>query len=231
MMPGDYRGKTFFVAGTDTDVGKTLIATALLTQAGRSGLRTLGFKPVAAGCDDDTHECNADAVTLRSAATLECEYDDVNPVLLRRAIAPHIAAAEEGIDIRVADLAAHCRTLQRPEVDLLVIEGAGGWMVPLNDTETLADFCAHLGIPVILVVGIRLGCLNHALLTAAAIRTAGLRLAGWVANAVDPDMPALTENIDALVARLPAPLIGRVPYLERGADVTEFLDFEALLNA
>ena len=234
-MTERYAGRVFFVTGTDTGVGKTRVAEGLLAAGARAGLRTLGIKPVAAGIDGERggNPYNVDARALQAAATLDVDYAAVNPILLRRPIAPHIAAAEEGIDIRVSALAAHCRSLLTADVDLAVIEGAGGWLVPLNDQETLADFCVVLGLPVILVVGMRLGCLNHALLTAAAIRGVGLELAGWVANCVESDMIELDANIETLRRQLSAPCLGRVPHLAPGSgpdDVAEHLHLARLID-
>lgn len=225
--------RAFFVTGSDTGVGKTLIATALLRAAARGGLRTIGMKPVAAGLDGERAGAayNRDALALRDAATIDLDYATVNPVLLRRAMAPHVAAAIEGIELRVAELARHCRGVLRTDADLVIAEGAGGWLVPLNDTETMADLVSELGLPVILVVGMRLGCLNHALLTAAAIRARGLALAGWVANCMTVDMPALDENIDSLRARLGAPLLGCVPRVADADAAAACLDLRVLLDA
>lgn len=224
-------GRAYFVTGTDTGVGKTRIATGLLDAARRAGLRTVGLKPVAAGIDGESggHDFNADALALRDAATIELDYPSVNPFLLRRPIAPHIAAALEGRSTSVADLVTHCRRLLDEPFDLAVIEGAGGWLVPLNERETLADVCAELEVPVILVVAMRLGCLNHALLTAAAIRSAGLSLAAWVANCPD-SMDVADENVAALVDRLDAPLLGRVPRLADDASAADHLDLGALAD-
>ena len=234
-MTERFAGRVYFVTGTDTGVGKTWIAGALLAAGARAGLRTLGIKPVAAGVDG---ECggspgNADAIALRAVATLDVEYAAVNPILLKRPIAPHIAAAEEGIDIRVSALAEHCGALLTADVDLVVIDGAGGWLVPLNDDETLADLCVARGQPVILVVGMRLGCLNHALLTAAAIRGVGLELAGWIANCVEPEMPELDANIETLRRRLSAPFLGCVPRLPPGSgpdEVAAYLHLAKLID-
>jgi dethiobiotin synthetase len=228
-----------FVTGTDTGVGKTLVAAALLHAAARRGLRTLGLKPVAAGCVRTPAGLrNDDALALQAASTCVLPYDAVNPVALEAAIAPHIAAAGAGIELTATALAAHCRAvLAGAAADAAagvagadaaascaaaaacaaVVEGAGGWLVPLNERETLADVARALGLPVLLVVGMRLGCLNHALLTAGAIAASGLPLAGWVANCVEPDMPAFDANLQTLRARLPAPCLGVVAHLP-GAD-------------
>lgn len=231
-MTGWIGEESYFVTGTDTDVGKTVVAVGLLDAARRVGLSSIGLKPVAAGHDGerDGVPCNADALALLDAATVTLEYAVVNPVLLERPMAPHLAAENEGVRIDATELAQHCRAAVAQPVDIVVVEGAGGWLVPLNEHETMADLVAELCMPVVLVVGMRLGCLNHALLTAADIRARGLVLAGWVANCIDPDMPGLPENIDTLRSRLDAPLIGRVRNLGSGDDAADDLDLELLLR-
>ncbi|MFC3115858.1 dethiobiotin synthase [Cellvibrio fontiphilus] len=206
--------KAFFITGTDTNVGKTLIASGLLVAANNMGLSTAGLKPVAAGCEKtDAGLRNSDALLLQSVITEPMAYEQINPIALEAAIAPHIAAQQEKRVLSADRLAGFCRgSLNQANVTL--IEGAGGWRVPLNPSETLADLARILRLPVILVVGMRLGCINHALLTVEAIRNDGLTLAGWVANCVDADMPALQENIQSLAARIPAPCLGVVPWLE-----------------
>jgi len=211
--------QAFFITGTDTAAGKTLVSEALLHAAAAKGLSTLGLKPVAAGTEiRDGVMVNEDAWLLQQAASLDVDYFRVNPVVLEQAMAPHIAAVAEGVNINARQLALQCcETLDVLQPDFAVIEGAGGWCVPLNDDETMVDLCIGLARPVVLVVGMQLGCLNHALLTAQAIKASGLILAGWVANRIDPDMQAFDENVASLQARLPAPLLGIVPALE-GAD-------------
>ncbi len=204
----------FFVTGTDTGVGKTLVTAGLLRAAAARGLRSTGVKPLAAGAT--AHEggwANDDALLLRAASSAPLELAATNPLLLRAAMAPHLAARAEGVVHGARALAESCLAAARRGHDLLLAEGAGGWLVPLNGRETMADVARHLGWPVILVVGMRLGCLNHALLSAAAIRASGLALAGWVANSAWPAMPALEENIATLDARLGAPRLGAVPWL------------------
>lgn len=209
----------FFVTGTDTGVGKTLLSVALLTAAARRGFATLGIKPVAAGCSlVDGRAVNEDALALQAAATVPLGYSEVNPVALMTPMAPHLAAAEEGVSLVVEPLARACREVARMPHDLLLAEGAGGWLVPLNARETMADLAIALGWPVILVVGLRLGCLNHALLSAGAVRAAGLELAGWIANSAGPPMAALEGNVATLDARLGAPRLGLVPWLGPAAD-------------
>ena len=200
-----------FITGTDTGVGKTLFSAALLLRLGEAGIRASACKPVSAGCRRETGRLiNADAELLAAVAPLGAPLETVNPVALESAIAPHIAAADEGRGLDAATLAAACRAAGSGS-DYIVVEGAGGWLVPLNDTETLADVAAMLELPVVLVVGLRLGCLNHALLSAAAIRAHGLELAGWVANTMGSPMPRLEENIATLSDRLGAPPLARLP--------------------
>ena len=205
--------KAFFVTGTDTDVGKTLITAGLLVAAKNLGLTTAALKPLAAGCEKTEQGLrNSDALILQSAMTESFIYEQINPIALQAAIAPHIAAQQEKRSISADRLSGFCRGSLRM-ADLTLIEGAGGWRVPINPRETMADVAKHLQLPVILVVGMRLGCLNHALLTFEAIVRDGLPVAGWVANCVDADMPVLQENIDSLRQRLPVPCLGVVPFL------------------
>lgn len=206
--------RNFFVTGTDTDVGKTVITAGLIEAANQAALTTAAIKPVAAGCEPtDSGLQNADALLLQAVASYPLSYQQVNPVALEPAIAPHIAAAEEGKQLSASRLSGFCRGLTLLPVDRLFIEGAGGWRVPLNNRETLADIPKQLNSEVILVVGLRLGCINHALLTVEAIRNDGLSLAGWVGNTLYPDMPRLHENIDTLKRLIPQPCLGVVPWL------------------
>jgi len=206
--------KTFFIAGTDTDAGKTVVTAGLLAAANNQGLKTIGLKPVSAGCEvTDDGLRNGDALLLQQTASIPLSYDQVNPVAFEPPIAPHIAAVQEGRQLSADRLAAYCRgTLMQP-ADFALIEGAGGWRVPLNQREMLSALPKQLGTDVILVVGMKLGCLNHALLTAEAIARDGLKLAGWVANRIDPDMNCYQENLDSLRGFFRAPLLGEVPHL------------------
>jgi dethiobiotin synthetase len=189
----------YFLTGTDTDTGKTLISSALLLNARQLGFSTFGLKPVAAGCEHMNGEWqNSDARLLRQYSTITASYPVHNPIALEAAIAPHIAAQREGIALSVSSLLTACQPALEIEADRQIIEGAGGWLVPLNDTETLADFACALKLPVILVVGMRLGCINHAQLSAQAIQASGLPLAGWVANCLHADMDAQQDNLDYL---------------------------------
>lgn len=222
--------RAFFIAGTDTGVGKTRVAVGLLWAARERGLTTAALKPVAAGCEETPEGLrNDDALLLQAVITQPLTYEQINPVALAPAIAPHIAAQEARRSLSVDRLGGFCRGVLG-SADLTLVEGAGGWRVPLNPVETLADLPRLLKLPVILVVGMRLGCLNHALLTAEAIARDGLPLAGWVANVVDADMPRLEANIDTLAQRLPAPLLGVVPHLADAtpAAVAEYLDLSPL---
>ena len=204
-----------FITGTDTDVGKTVVACGFLAAANQQGLRTAAIKPVAAGCEvTEQGMTNSDALQLQAAASHKLAYQQINPIALEPAIAPHIAAAEAGVRMSASRLVGYCRGVSLMPVDMAVIEGAGGWRVPINSRETLADVARELECAVIVVVGMRLGCLNHALLTMEAIRGDGLRIAGWVANILDPEMPRLQENIDTLKQCINEPCLGTVPRLD-----------------
>ncbi len=207
MIPG------VFVTGTDTGIGKTLACCALLHALAARGVRAAPMKPIAAGAvERDGRWANDDTLRLLEAAGLDgASAETVTPILLREALAPHIAAAREGRVISLAPVMAalHRLALSAP---FLVIEGVGGFRVPLDDRTDTVDLARAIGLPVVLVVGLRLGCLNHALLTAQAISTAGLTFSGWIANGIDPAMQAADENLAALRARLAAPLLGRIPF-------------------
>lgn len=202
----------WFVTGTDTDIGKTFVACALLRVAQARGLVAVGMKPVAAGAEQIGNEwVNDDVARLRAAGSFDPGLADLNPYCFRSAIAPHIAAADEGIRIVPGRITAALGRL-RARADVVIVEGAGGFLVPLDERYDTADLAAALALPVILVVGMRLGCLNHALLTAQAVTARGLPLAGWVANRIDPLTLRFEENLAALRSRIPAPLLGVVPH-------------------
>lgn len=210
-------GFAIFVTGTDTGVGKTLVAAGLLALGRESGLSTAALKPVAAGCEETPEGLrNEDALTLLEQCTLPgLRYRDVNPVALRDPVAPHVAARRQGVELEANAIAETCRPVLARGAGLTVIEGAGGWRVPLSTPDsTLADLPRLLDLPVLLVVGMRLGCLNHALLSAEAIQRDGLRLAGWVANCQEPAMDALDDNVANLRERIPAPCLGVLPRLQ-----------------
>lgn len=205
----------FFVTGTDTGVGKSLVSAALLHAFAGLGYRVVGMKPVAAGADQvDGVWCNEDVLQLQAAANVAAEPAWVNPYLLRTPVAPHIAADHQGVAIelpRIRDAYEHLAAL----ADVVIVEGAGGFRVPLSATRDSADLAQYLALPIILVVGMRLGCINHALLTAEAIDARGLKLAGWVANRLDPGMAAYAENLTALRQRLQCPLLAELPHVSQ----------------
>ena len=204
-----------FIAGTDTGVGKTLVSCALLAAANQRGMRSLGLKPIAAGAEQTPEGLrNEDAVAIAETMSVKLPYQQVNPVCLEPPIAPHIAAKEAGKRVTIAQLTGYCRGALMNPADLKLIEGAGGWLVPVNERETLAELAKELNCGVILVVGMRLGCLNHALLSARAIVAEGLPLLGWVANTIDPEMPRFAENLATLQSRLAAPCLGVIPYMD-----------------
>ena len=199
----------YFLTGTDTEIGKTFITCALLHRARLDGLRAAGLKPVAAGTD--AAGLNEDVENIRAASSVELPRQLINPYCFAPAIAPHIAAAEAGVTIDFAPIQAACAQA-RQVADLVIVEGVGGFCVPLGDELGSDDLAVALGLPVILVVGMRLGCISHALLTAEAIAARNLQLVGWVANHIDPAMSRFEENLAALQSRLAAPLLGVVPH-------------------
>lgn len=219
----------FFVTGTDTGVGKTLLACALLHAFAGSGKAVVGMKPVAAGCEGGRF---ADVDALERASTVRASARLMNPYALEPAIAPHLAAELAGVRIEIEVIARAHDVLSRSG-ELVVVEGVGGFLVPLNERETGADLARRLGLPVVLVVGMRLGCLNHALLTRAQISACGLRCAGWVANCIAPEMQQLDANIRALEQRLDCALLGVVPFLSEPDPerVARLLSLERLLEA
>lgn len=202
--------QTVFITGTDTDAGKTHVAVALLRSLKALGYKTVAQKPVAAGINASGF--NTDALQLQQHSTEPLSYELVNPCCLTDAVAPHLAAAKAGIVIDSGSLTKELEKLQAVEADIALVEGAGGWLLPLDDHSTMADWVKAQQLPVVLVVGMKLGCLNHALLTVREIERSGLKLLGWVANCVDPDMAYQQENISYLKQRLTAPCLGVVPY-------------------
>ena len=222
-------GQGYFVTGTDTAVGKTLVACALLRAFARTGKSVVGMKPVAAGREGGRW---ADVEALANVSTVQARARIANPYAFEPAVAPHIAAELAGIEIDLETIASAHEELSRL-ADIVVVEGAGGFLVPLNATQTGADLAARLGLPMVLVVGMRLGCLNHALLTRRQIEASGFRCAGWVANCIFPDMPHLNGNVRALEQRLDCPLLGVVPFLREptAAGVAGLLSFDALIES
>ena len=221
-------GQGFFVTGTDTGAGKTVVATALLRAFAQAGERVVGMKPVASGMrDGGVANSNEDVEALVAASNVQAPIELVNPYCFAPAIAPHIAAGQANVGISVE----HIRTCYDGLVQLadrVIVEGAGGLLVPLSATEDWCDIVRALQLPVVLVVGMRLGCLNHALLTAEAMRDRRLPFAGWVANRIDPAMPLSEENIETLRDRLPAPLLGIVPHAPGENQASSALDLAIL---
>lgn len=204
----------FFVTGTDTEVGKTLLSAALILKMRELGIRAIGFKPVVAGTyiDADGKKLNEDIETLRIASELISPEHSLCSFVLDEAAAPHIVAQRHGIHLDATIILDEFNTLES-EFDAVVVEGAGGFLVPLNEQEDLGDVAQAMDLPVILVVGMRLGCINHALLTCEAIQSRQLTITGWVANTLSDEMPLLEENIQTLKDRIFAPLLGVIPTL------------------
>lgn len=203
--------KSYFVIGTDTNVGKTYVASALIRQFVEAGFKTIGMKPIASGCEinEQGELVNEDVVALSEASNVRAPLDLVNPYRFVPAIAPHIAAEQAGVQIQ-SDVIVQIYHQLTTLAEVLIVEGAGGFLVPINSQETLADLAVKLNLPIILVVGVRLGCINHALLTVEAIKARGLSLAGWVANQVDSEMSVFDENLVSLQQRINTPCIGIV---------------------
>ncbi|GHC25376.1 dethiobiotin synthase [Aidingimonas halophila] len=213
---------TYFVTGTDTDAGKTLVTSGLLALASGQGLTTLGLKPIASGCQRTSDGLrNRDAQVLQAYSRPYPAYHTVNPYAFEPAIAPHLAARQAGETVSLDDLLTTLEQRPMASHELTLIEGAGGWRVPLNEEDDLADIARSLQLPVILVVGMRLGAINHARLTAEAIRADGLTLAGWVANSMALDFTERDANVDTLERHLATPCLGRIPYLGDDADDIE----------
>lgn len=214
-----------FITGTDTDAGKTLVATTLLYKAQAQGLSCFGLKPIAAGCEwSESNQDksiqgqwhNEDALLLQAASQPAQDYSAHNPIAYPQAIAPHIAASLNNHELSIDTLLNACETGLQQAVDFHLIEGAGGWLVPLNDHETLADLAHKLvneqGYRIVLVVGMKLGCINHALLTQQIILNSGLDIVGWVANHIDPNMSEQDANFEYLRQHIKAPCLGRIPF-------------------
>ncbi|EKY3222174.1 dethiobiotin synthase [Cronobacter dublinensis] len=221
----------WFITGTDTEVGKTIASCALLEAAKAAGHRAVGYKPVASGSEMTPQGLrNSDALALQRHSSVALGYEQVNPLTFEEPTSPHIASQEEGRAIDFTVLSAGLRALES-QADWVLVEGAGGWFTPLADDATFADWVQQERLPVILVVGVKLGCINHALLTAQAVQAAGLRLAGWVANDVQPPGRRHEAYLNTLQRLLPAPMLGEIPWLCGEPDVSpaaQWLDLSKL---
>jgi len=222
----------FFIAGTDTDVGKTVASKAILNALAQKGLKTIGYKPVASDSEKTEQGMrNSDALYLQGAATVDVDYDDVNPYALELAASPHIAAKRENVvidyDVLSEKLAQH-----KQHSDIVLVEGAGGWRVPVSDSDCLSTWVQREQLPVVLVVGIKLGCLSHALLTLDAIKADGLQLAGWVANRINPGTEHYAEIIEMLEQKIDAPKIGEIPYVPsvKRKELAKYIDVTPLVG-
>jgi len=203
----------YFITGTDTDIGKTYIAVSLLKHYNQQGLKTAALKPISSGCietADGLH--NDDALKLQATMSMDFPYKHINPIAFKPRIAPHLAATQVGSQLSVAKTLTACQPILNSDYDRLLIEGAGGWHVPLNNKETVADLAIAFGFPVILVVGLKLGCLNHALLTWQSMKARQVPIAGWIANCIDPNMHQQEENIATLETHFDIPPITVVDY-------------------
>ncbi len=220
--------KTFFITGTDTDVGKTICCKALLQAATVQKLSSVAYKPIAAGCAVTNHGLrNDDALVLQENSSIAVSYQAVNPIAFELPIAPHIAAGLENRPISIDLISQGLEYLQQKNSDLVIVEGAGGWRLPLNEQQMLSDWVVAENLPVILVVGMKLGCLNHAVLTYETILNDGLNVVGWIANQVQPDMAYYQENLQLLTEKIAAPKIAEIPYSKdiNELDLAQFVDF------
>lgn len=212
-----------FVTGTDTEVGKTYVSCALLDMLKQQGVNTAAMKPVASGAEKIKDQyVNDDALCLQRAATVDATYTQINPYIFSEAIAPHIAASRAGDEIKLETIMQSYQCLSEM-ADFVLVEGVGGWLVPLNAKQTVADLAKKLDLPVLLVVGMRLGCINHALLTAMAIEQSGVKLQGWIANKLEGDYVAVNENIESIQRRIKAPLLAT---LERNNEACSSLNIK-----
>ncbi len=222
---------TFFITGTDTGVGKTFIACTIMDYVKHRGTSCIGFKPVASGCEEGEFGLvNSDALALQAASDFDLSYSEINPYAFKEAIAPHIAAQKMDSVISISTLTDAYLNLTEKDPDLLLIEGAGGWRLPLCSNIFMSDFVKLHKLPVLLVIGMRLGCLNHARLTVEAIQNDGLEIIGWVANHVDANMDYHSENVEALKELIPAPFIGEVPLVSDTSQAWSYLDFTPLFH-
>ena len=205
----------YFITGTDTDVGKTICTKALLQAANKQNKSSLAYKPISAGCEETAEGLrNQDALILQQNSSIKVDYDAVNPIAYKQPIAPHIAAAESNCPIVLSTITEGLKLLQEQQPDLLLVEGAGGWHLPIDGEKLFSEWVIEQNLPIILVVGLKLGCLNHALLTVQSIEQSGLRISGWIANHLHPDMPYVKQNINTLKSFIKAPLLAEIPFLK-----------------
>lgn len=215
--------KGFFITGTDTEVGKSWCSAGIMEKLKQQGHRVIGMKPIASGCDETASGLrNEDALLLQQHASIAIDYELINPYRFKPAIAPHIAAEQANVSIKLGKILEHYLQLKAIS-DSVIVEGVGGWQVPLNEYESVADLAAALKLPVILIVGLRLGCINHALLSAEAIRTSGCTLYGWIANEMISGVADQGAVIDSIAQRIGAPLLGHVPW-QNNLDATQIAE-------
>ena len=214
--------RKFFITGTDTAVGKTTVACHLLNAMTKAGYTTLALKPVASGAAY-IHGClrNEDALLLQQHATLSQRYDEVNPIVFEDPIAPNIAACQKKFELNVEAIYQACRPTLMRKADCLIVEGAGGWSVPLNDAEYFSDLAIRFAFPVIVVIALRLGCINHAMLTMAQIKRSALTIAGWYANAIDPEYSTIEETLLTLKKHLAYPMLGYLPHRTKSSETLD----------
>ena len=204
----------YFITGTDTGIGKTWSTVALMQYFKNQGKTVIGMKPIASGCEKvDGQLKNEDALLLQQYASIALPYQDVNPYAFALPVSPHIAADKVGVEIELEKITAKYQQLEK-QADVVLVEGVGGWMVPLNERQTVADLALHMDLPVIVIVGVRLGCINQAKLTFAAIQQSGVNCQGWVASCVDKDMLMIAENIQTLCLSTELPLLAVFPYVD-----------------
>lgn len=223
----------FFIAGTDTEVGKTVVSKAILQALAAKGLSTIGYKPVAAGCKEtELGLRNSDALHLQEAATLDIAYEDVNPYALERPTSPHIAAKFDDVQIELPLLSDKLAT-HKHVADIVLVEGAGGWRVPISDSDCLSTWVQQEKLPVVLVVGIKLGCLSHAMLSVEAIQNDGLEIIGWAANRINPGTENYAEIIRMLEDKIPAPKLGEIPYVPsvKRKNIGKYINVDPIINA
>ncbi|UAB69302.1 ATP-dependent dethiobiotin synthetase BioD [Vibrio sp. SCSIO 43132] len=222
----------FFIAGTDTEVGKTVASKAILQALNDKGFSTIGYKPIASGCElTEQGKRNSDALHLQEACSLDVSYDDVNPFPMMIPASPHIAAKRDGMEIDYHVLSEKL-SQHKQKADVVLVEGAGGWRVPVSDSDCLSTWVKKEKLPVVLVVGIKLGCLSHAMLTAEVIKNDGLELVGWVGNRINPGTEHYAEIIKMLEDKIPAPKLGEIPYVPsaKSKNIGKYIDVSALVE-